>query len=71
VATIILLYCLCGVTLITPLEWNEARLKVDPATLWLLYASIEGLSNSDLDAQGIRGKASGKWEGKRGYDRDG
>jgi len=34
-------------------RWSEARLKVDTATLGLLYLGIEGLSNSDLDLRGI------------------
>ncbi len=61
-ATIILIYCLSGVTLIAPVKRNEARLKVDPATLWLLYGSIEGLSNSDLETKelGERLLESGK-----------
>lgn len=52
-ATIILIYCLSGVTLITPIKRNEVRLKVDPTTLWLLYARIEGLSNSDLGTKAL------------------
>jgi len=61
-AAIILVSCVSRASPVSAVRWSEARLKVDTAILGLLYLSIEGLSNSDLDLRGIAERCLESWK---------